>query len=125
MVLVDTSVWIRFLAGKAPFTNGLDALLDRGEVLAHDVVEGELLIGDRGGRPAMLSDYAYLPRASMLSHREVTVFVRARNLQGRGIGWLDAHLLASALVERVSLWTADTNLANLAHELKVGYASAD
>lgn len=125
MVLVDTSVWIRFLTGKAPFTNGLDALLDRGEVLAHDVVEGELLIGDRGGRPALLSSYAHLPRLSMLSHREVTVFVRARRLQGRGVGWLDAHLLASALVERVTLWTADANLASLARELKVEYRAAD
>src|SRR3954469_1133796 len=53
MVLVDTSVWIRFLAGRTPFATALDALLDQGEVLAHELVYGELLIGDRGGRPAL------------------------------------------------------------------------
>lgn len=46
MVLVDTSVWIRFLAGRVPFAVGLDALLDRNEVLAHELVFGELLIGE-------------------------------------------------------------------------------
>ena len=54
IVLVDTSVWIRFLAGREPFASALDALLDREEVLAHELVFGELLIGARRSRSALL-----------------------------------------------------------------------
>lgn len=50
MVLVDTSVWIRFLAGHEPFAAGLDCLLEHDEAVGHELVYGELLIGDRGGR---------------------------------------------------------------------------
>jgi predicted nucleic acid-binding protein len=54
-------------------------------------------------------------------HPEVAAFVRAQRLHGRGIGWIDAHLLASALLSNVPLWTADERLADLAGELGVGY----
>jgi predicted nucleic acid-binding protein len=121
MVLVDTSVWIRFLAGREPHASGLDALLDRDEVLAHDLVEGELLIGDRGGRPALLAGYAKMLRLPILSHAEALSFVRARKLHGRGIGWVDVHVLASAVATRTPLWTADARLAAIAEELRVGF----
>jgi predicted nucleic acid-binding protein len=124
MVLVDTSVWIRALAGRPPFVAALDGLLDRGEVLAHDLVFGELLIGDRGGRPALLASYEKLPWTPNVPHAEVVDLVRSRKLHGRGIGWIDVHLLASALVAGSELWTADPRLAHLASELRVGYAAA-
>jgi predicted nucleic acid-binding protein len=57
MILVDTSVWIRFLTNQSPYANRLDALLDRGEVTGHELVYGELLIGDRGGRTKLLASY--------------------------------------------------------------------
>ena len=59
-VLVDTSVWIRFLSNRAPFAAGLDALLSRDEVSGHDFVYGELLIGDKGGRKALLANFLRL-----------------------------------------------------------------
>jgi predicted nucleic acid-binding protein len=121
MVLVDTSVWIRFLAGRAPFAAGLDALLDREEVLSHELVFGELLIGDRGGRPTLLASHEKLLRAPTVSHAEVVELVRSRKLQGRGVGWIDVHLLASVLVARAVLWTADPRLTDLASELDVAY----
>ena len=124
MVLVDTSVWIRALAGRSPFVAVLDVLLDRGEVLAHDLVFGELLIGDRGGRPALLASYEKLPRAPSVPHAEVVELVRSRKLHGRGVGWIDVHLLASTLVARTELWTADPRLVDLASDLGVGYPSA-
>jgi predicted nucleic acid-binding protein len=124
MVLVDTSVWIRFLAGRAPFAAGLDALLDRDEVLAHELVLGELLIGDRGGRAALLASYEKLFRAPTVSHSEVVELVRSRKVYGRGVGWIDMHLLASALVARTVLWTADPRLAALSSELHVAYVAA-
>lgn len=121
MVLVDTSVWIRFLANRAPFAAKLDELLGRGEVSGHDFIFGELLIGDKGGRKELLADYALMHHAPIVAHREMVDFVRERRLQGRGVGWIDTHLLASALVSHVKLWTADTRLAEIARELGVGY----
>jgi hypothetical protein len=121
MVLVDTSVWIRFLANQAPFAARLDRLLGQGEVWGHDFVYGELLIGDRGGRRELLADYALMHQAPIATHRELVEFVRERRLHGRGIGWIDAHLLASALLGRLVLWTADPRLAVLAGELGVAF----
>jgi hypothetical protein len=100
---------------------GLDALLSRDEVSGHDFVYGELLIGDKGGRKKLLADYALMDRAPIVSHREVVAFVRDRRLHDRGIGWIDAHLLASALVGSLRLWTADPALATLAKELDIAY----
>lgn len=124
MVLVDTSVWIRFLAGREPFARQLDGLLKNDEVLAHDLVEGELLIGDRGGRNTLLRSYAKILRAPTLSHPELLSFVRARRLHGRGIGWIDAHLLASTLLASARLWTADSPLAEVAVELRIAHGVA-
>jgi predicted nucleic acid-binding protein len=120
-VLVDTSVWIRFLANRAPYAAGLDGLLSRDEVCGHDFVYGELLIGDRGGRKELLANYQRIDQAPTVPHAEVFAFVRDRNLNGRGIGWIDAHLLASALVGRVRLWTADLPLVAVATELGIAY----
>jgi hypothetical protein len=70
MVLVDTSVWVRFLAGKYPYLVELRELLDRRKALGHELVFGELLIGDKGGRKASLSEYSYIPWLPMIPHRE-------------------------------------------------------
>jgi len=122
VVLVDTSVWIRFLAGREPHASALDRLLATDRVMSHDLVHGELLIGDTGTRRALLGAYGRIERACTVPHAEVAEFVQVRRLRGRGIGWIDAHLLASAMVERCTLWTADTSLANLAVELGVGHS---
>src|SRR5687767_345767 len=121
MVLVDTSVWIRFLSNRTPYATELDALLAGDEVSGHDFVYGELLIGDKGGRRPLLAHYKQMHQAPMVSPVEVVAFVRARRLHGRGIGWIDTHLLASALVGQLRLWTADPRLAELAKEFGVSY----
>ncbi len=121
MVLVDTSVWIRFLSGRGPYAPALDELLSRGDVSGHDLIYGELLMGDPSGRRALLADFAAMHRAPTVSHAEVVVFVRQRRLHGRGVGWIDAHLLASALVGRLGFWTADARLAVVARELGIAY----
>jgi predicted nucleic acid-binding protein len=120
-VLVDTSVWIRFLSNRAPYAAELDGLLSRDEVNGHDFVYGELLIGDKGGRTELLANYEGMDQAPVVPHPEVVAFVRDRKLHGRGIGWIDAHLLASALVGRLKLWTTDPALAALARELGIAY----
>lgn len=121
MVLVDTSVWIRFLANRAPFAGKLDALLGQGEVCGHDFVLGELLMGDKGGRRQLLTDYMLMHQAPVVPHHEVVEFVRQRRLHGRGIGWIDTHLLASALVAHMRLWTVDPRLEDVARELGIDY----
>ena len=121
MVLVDTSVWIRFLANRAPYAAELDRLLGLAEVTGHELVYGELLIGDRGGRSKLLAAYQRMHQAAMVPHSEVVAFVRNRDLHGRGVGWIDVHLLASAVVERLQLWTADPRFSAVADELGVAY----
>lgn len=120
-VLVDTSVWIRFLANKAPFAAELDRLLADDAVAGHEFVYGELLVGDRGGRQELLSSYERMEQILAVPHSDVVAFVRTRKIHGRGIGWVDAHLLASALVGRVQFWTADGPLERIADELGIAY----
>jgi predicted nucleic acid-binding protein len=121
MVLVDTSVWIRFLANRMPYAAELDRLLERDEAAGHDFVYGELLIGDSGGRTQLLNAYDLIHRVQAVSHADVATFVRAHRLHGRGVGWIDVHLLASAVVADTSFWTADERLAKLASELGIAY----
>lgn len=121
-VLVDTSVWLRFLAGREPFASQLGDLLDRQEVIAHQLVHGELLVGESGrsrSRSALLKSYDKLPYAASVAHSEVVELVIARDMRGEGIGWIDAHLVASALVSKVQLWTADANLRIVAERLRI------
>jgi predicted nucleic acid-binding protein len=121
VVLVDTSVWIRFLAGTEPYASELDRLLSNDEVLGHDFVYGELLIGDRGGRAKLLAAYKAMRQMASVANPEVAEFVRHRKINGRGIGWIDAHLLASAVVAHATLWTADRPLAVVAQDIGVGH----
>ena len=120
-VLVDTSVWIRFLSNRAPYASRLDELLGRDEVRGHDFVYGELLIGDKSGRKALLAEYERMDQAPVVPHPDVVAFARHRKLHGRGVGWVDVHLLASALVAGLQLWTTDPALATIAKELGISY----
>jgi predicted nucleic acid-binding protein len=121
VVLADSSVWIRFTANRQPEADGLGRLLKWDLVFGHELVYGELLMGDRGGRRSLLAAYRLMNQAETVPHEEVVSFVRHRSLHGRGVGWIDIHLLASAVVEGVRLWTTDQRLAALARELGVAY----
>ena len=121
MVLVDTSVWIRFLANRTPYAVELDRLLSLDEVTGHELVYGELLIGDREGRRKLLAAYERIHQANLVPHNDVVTFVRDRELHGRGVGWIDVHLLASAIVGRLQFWTADSCCSAVAKELGVAY----
>jgi predicted nucleic acid-binding protein len=121
MVLVDSSVWIRFLSDRLPHAAELDRLLALEEVSGHAFVYGELLIGDRGGRRKFLESYQRIYQAATVPHTEVVEFVRHRGLHGRGAGWIDIHLLAAALVDGSRLWTMDPRFFVLAKELGIAY----
>ncbi|MGH9628794.1 MAG: type II toxin-antitoxin system VapC family toxin [Bryobacteraceae bacterium] len=114
MVLVDTSVWIAHLRERQP---ALADLLCDGLVVTHPFVNGELACGNLSKRAAVLADLAALPTATRASDAEVMQLVEDRKLWGRGLGWIDAHLLASALISHCRLWTFDKRLGAAASEL--------
>lgn len=119
-VLVDTSVWRKYFAG-VPAAWPLAALLDEdGAVITHSFVMGELVLGGLSERQEEL--FARLPRAATVSDAEALALVRRRRLARRRIGWVDVHLLASALTASARLWSLDAPLAAAAAELHVGYA---
>ena len=118
---MDTSVWVRALSGKQPYRDHVDELLATESVLAHEFVFGELLVGDPGGRAKTLASYELFMQAPTVAHAEVSSLVRARRLHGRGIGWIDAHLLASVIISRSTLYTADSALHAIAEMLGVAY----
>jgi predicted nucleic acid-binding protein len=125
MVLVDTSVWIRFLAGREPYASGLNDLLGRDDVAGHAMIFGELLLGDVGGsRKHLLEAYAQMHQAVAIPHEEVVEFVRMRRLSGCGVGWVDINILASAVVGGFQVWTADSHFAAIASDLRIAYTPA-
>lgn len=115
MILVDTSVWIDHFRGRA---NRLHECLERGIVLIHPFVIGEIACGNLKNRSYVLSLMSNLPSAVTATDKEVLDFIEKRSLHGRGVGYIDAHLLASsALTPDARLWTMDTRLHEIAKEL--------
>lgn len=116
MILVDTSVWVDHLRRG---DQQLRSLLDDGHVLCHPFVAGELACGQLRNRSEILSLLSELPNAAVAQHDEVMRLVGGRKLHGKGLGWIDAHLLASALLTHCPLWTKDRALASAARSLKL------
>lgn len=116
MVLVDTSVWIDHLAKGEP---RLADLLESEQVATHPFVIGELACGRITRREEVLSCLAALPRATEASSAEVLHLLEKRRLPGKGLGWIDVHLLTSALIDGLGFWTRDRRLADAARGLGV------
>jgi len=116
MILADTSVWIDHLRRRG---SRLPALLDRGEVLSHPFVLGELACGALKNRDVTLGLLRTLQMAPLAEHDEVLTLIEHNDLTGTGIGWIDAHLLASTLLAGALLWTLDAPLARAAVKLSV------
>lgn len=115
-MLVDTSVWVRHLReGDAHFV----AALERAEVWTHPWVIGELACGRLSDRATVLELLRALPTTPVASVDEVLALIERRALMGRGIGWVDVQLLASALLAGVPIWTLDRRLTAVAAELGV------
>jgi predicted nucleic acid-binding protein len=113
------AVWIEYLRGAAGATP-LEGLLLNDSVATHPWIVGELAMGSLGpARTQLLADVALLPRATTVEYSEVLELVEARRLAGSGLGWVDAQLLASALVSDLRLWTLDRALHTAADRLGV------
>lgn len=119
MILLDTSVWIDHLRqGDAQVAS----VLETGLVLTHPFVIGELACGQLKSRAEILGLLAALPQAQVAQEQEVLFFIERHGLMGRGIGYIDAHLLtATALTEGARLWTRDKRLDSLACKLEIAY----
>lgn len=118
MILVDTSVWIDHFRKK---NDNLDALLYRGIVQMHEFIIGELAIGNLKNRKPILDLLESVPKLKKLSHDEFMFFVDKYSLFGRGVGFVDIHLLAATKMANIKIWTLDKNLLKIAEEMNLNY----
>ena len=117
-ILADTSIWVDYLRHKdAPILNHLSL----GDVVMHDYVIGEMMLG--GLSQAKLAMLSQMRRCQCASHDEVMHLIGERKLAGRGLGYVDSHLLAAALTDRLQLWTLDKALQQAAQEFGCGLAA--
>lgn len=116
MVLVDTSVWVAHLRHG---TIGLKALLNEGLVVCHPFIVGELACGNLKHRSEILVHLQALPQAIRAGNEEVMHFIENYSLMGKGLGYIDMHLLASARLTMIPLWTLDKKLNEIAVELEL------
>ena len=119
MILVDTSIWIDHLRDG---DDDLASLLEALQVLVHPFVVGEMACGNLGNRAEVLELLGDLPTANAASDPEVLYFIDRHRLMGKGIGYVDAHLLAAVLLNPPArLWTRDKRLGTIAEELGLAY----
>jgi len=116
MVLVDTSVWVSHLRQA---NKPLETLLLEAEAASHDFVIGELACGRLKNRKEILSLLQYLPKMPLAAQDELLYLIEDHSLSGMGIGFVDVHLLASAKLAGIPLWTFDKKLRHAADKLGV------
>jgi len=122
MILVDSSVWVDHLRVSEP---ALVELLNTGRVLTHPFVVGELACGNLKNRKAVLSLLQDLPVAPLATDEEVLFFIEQHGLMGRGIGYVDAHLLSAvSLAGTGRLWTRDKRLSVVTEALRLAFNPA-
>lgn len=121
MILVDPSVWVDYLRGT---DDTLAGMLERTAVMMHPMIIGELACGNLQNREQLLSLWRNLPSIVTATDDEAIYFLEQHRLMGKGIGFIDVHLLAAvALHGDAVLWTRDQRLARLADEMDLGLAA--
>ena len=116
MILVDTSVWVsHFRTGNQQ----LESLLNSGQVICHPFIIGELACGTLKNRIEILNLLRSLPQADCADDDEVLHFIEKNHLMGKGLGYIDMHLLASAILTNVPIWTLDKKLRALSSTLDI------
>lgn len=113
-ILVDTSVWVSHLRHG---NLRLVELLDEGSVVVHPFVIVELACGNLKNRAEILSLLRALPSTVIAEHEEIMLFIESNRLMGKGLGYIDMHLLAASVLSSVRLWTNDRSLAKACAEL--------
>jgi predicted nucleic acid-binding protein len=116
VTLIDTSAWIDHLHRAS---SAVVDLLEAQEAAVHPFVIGELACGQIKRRAVVLAELAMLPVIPIASHGEALDLVEKRELRGRGLAWVDVHLLASCLLSASSLLTEDAGLASAARRVGI------
>jgi predicted nucleic acid-binding protein len=118
MVLVDTSVWVSHLRHG---NEDLQELLHEGEVVCHPFIVDELACGNLKNRHAILTYLQSLPMTILAEDEEVLKFIENNQLMGKGLGYIDVHLIASAVLTNVLLWTLDKTLGKFTEKIGIDY----
>lgn len=118
MVLVDTSIWVAHLREGNP---KLEKLLMDGDVMCHPFIIGELACGNLKNRGEIISLLQSLQMVVTIEFDEFLFFIERYHLMGKGIGFVDVHLLASAQLTGVPLWTADKKLKTTIEQLELTF----
>jgi len=118
MVLVDTAVWVSHLRDG---NVGLEKLLNNGEVVSHPFIVGELACGNLKNRHEILSYLQSLPMTILAEDEEVLRFIENNQLMRKGLGYIDFHLIASAVLTDVPLWTFDKTLEKFTKKIGLNY----
>ena len=118
MVLVDTSVWVSHLRHA---NEHLQKLLHGGEVVCHPFIVGELACGNLKNRNDILTCLQSLPMTILAEDEEVLRFIEDHQLMGKGLGYIDVHLIASAVLTNVLLWTLDKTLDKFTEKIGINY----
>jgi predicted nucleic acid-binding protein len=118
MVLVDTSVWVSHLRHG---NKDLQKLLCDGEVVCHPFIVGELACGNLKNRHEILTYFQSLPMTILAEDGEVLDLIENNQLMGKGLGYIDVHLIASAVLTSVLLWTLDKTLDKFTKKLGINY----
>ncbi len=116
MVLADTSVWINHLRNS---NSTLIKLLEEVKVYSHPFIKGELACGNIKNRSEFFKFYNKLPVLSLVTENEALFFLNEHKLFGKGLGWIDVHLLASVYLNNIKLFTIDRKLKQTALKLGV------
>ncbi len=118
MILADTSIWIDYLRGK---NDRLAQYIQQDELVIHSMVIGELALGSFKNRQKLLKSCARLPLISTVNHEDVMKFIDEFSLMGKGIGWVDANLLASVYQDSAKIWTRNNRLNAIAQDLNLAH----
>jgi predicted nucleic acid-binding protein len=118
MVIVDTSIWVWHLRQGH---SRLQELLQLSEVVCHPFIIGELACGNIKNRDEIISLIQSLPMLDVIGHEEFLHFIENRQLMGKGLGFVDIHLIASAILANIPLWTMDKKLKQVSTLLNVNF----
>ena len=120
MILVDTSVWIsHFRQGNSR----LQKLLHEGNVVSHPFIIGELACGNLRNRTEILSLMQSLPMLNVVEHEELLLFIEHNKMMGTGLGFVDVHLMAAAILASIPLWTLDKKFKQSCARLNIDFST--
>jgi predicted nucleic acid-binding protein len=120
MVIVDTSVWVSHLRHG---NSRLQKLLQEGRVASHPFIIGELACGNINNRTEIISLMQSLPMLDVVEHEELLLFIEHNKMMGTGLGFVDVHLLAAAMLAGIPLWTQDKKLKQACSRLSIDFST--